>query len=150
ARLTASEGTVVQALHGIVARVTQGSKELVITLPSRGVHFAADAAAALETARVVLGDDYDAPKSAAAMSEVEPVFGRGDTVTIEGQKLECILVQNTSSFQLNIDALGRPRERTFIGVCDAEDDTSWLWTVRTGALQHVDVVGGPKAEAMPN
>ncbi len=149
-RLAPGGGTIVQRLAERDAVIDQGNGEFSITLPARGTHFAVDAAAALETARAVLGDSYDQSTAAAAMNAVEPVFGRGETVEIEGQQIECILVQNTASFQLNVDALGARRERLFIGICDAEDDTSWLWTVHTGSLGHVDVVGGPKAEAMAN
>lgn len=147
-RLATGEGTIVEELDERIALVDQGAEPFRITLPARGAHFAVDAAAALETARAVLGERYEQHTAASAMSSVEPVFGRGETVEIEGQLVECILVQNTASFQLNVDALGARRERLFIGVCDAEDDTSWLWTVHTEALGHVDIVGGPKAEAM--
>lgn len=149
-RLQQGEGTLVLQLAERDAVVDQGSGQFEITLPARGTHFAVDAAAALETARAVLGEEYDQSVAIAAMNKVEPVFGRGETVEIEGQQIECILVQNTASFQLNVDALGSRRERLFIGICDAEDDTSWLWTVHTGTLGRVDVVGGPKAEAMAN
>lgn len=149
-RLARGQGTLVERLAEREAIIDQGAGSFGITLPARGTHFAVDAAAALETASAVLGDHYDRDTAAAALSRVEPVFGRGETVEIEGQLIECILVQNTASFQLNVDALGARRERLFIGICDAEDDTSWLWTVHTEALGHVDIVGGPKAEAMAN
>ncbi len=149
-RLHQGDGTIVLQLAERDAVIDQGAGAFEITLPARGSHFAVDAAAALETARAVLGDGYDQSIAAAAMNEVEPVFGRGETVEIEGQQIECILVQNTASFQLNIDALGARRERLFVGICDAEDDASWLWTVHTENLGHVDIVGGPKAEAMAN
>jgi|LSQX01.2.fsa_nt_gb UDP-N-acetylmuramyl tripeptide synthase len=149
-RLPQGEGTLVQQLHSRDAVIDQGAGEFAVTLPARGAHFAIDAAAAFETARAVLGDAYDQSVAAAAMNAVEPVFGRGETVEIAGQQIECILVQNTGSFQLNVDALGGERERLYVGVCDAEDDPSWLWTVHTGALGHVDVVAGPKADAMAN
>lgn len=149
-RLVAGEGTLVHSLADREAEVSQGGETFTIHLPARGAHFAVDAAAALETARAVLGEAYDQARAVLAMNAVEPVFGRGETVQIRGQEIECILVQNTASFQLNVDALGDRRERLFIGICDAEDDTSWLWTVDTSALGNVDVVGGPKAEAMAN
>jgi len=159
-RLSRAEGTVVASVQGRDAVITQPAAQgagpdaaevsLDVTLPARGVHFAVDAAAALETAREVLGADYDAARAAQTLSTLEPVFGRGETVEIQGQRIECLLVQNTASFQLNIDAMGSARERVFLGVCDAEEDTSWLWTVHTESLGHVDIVGGPKADAMAN
>jgi UDP-N-acetylmuramyl tripeptide synthase len=149
-RMPPSEGTLVLSVSGRDAEITRDGASMPVTLPARGVHFAVDAAAAIETAHAVFGDAFDAALSARTLSTLEPVFGRGETVEIAGQRIECLLVQNTASFQLNIDAIGPARERVFLGVCDAEEDTSWLWTVHTESLGHVDIVGGPKADAMAN
>lgn len=149
-RLDPTAGTIVRSVDGRDAVLARDDVRMDVTLPARGVHFAVDAAAAIETAQEVLGALFDPMLAARTLSELEPVFGRGETVEIAGQQIECLLVQNTASFQLNIDAMGGERERVFVGVCDAEEDTSWLWTVHTGSLGHVDVVGGPKADAMAN
>lgn len=149
-RLDPAAGTVAVSVHERRARIAQRADTVDITLPARGVHFAVDAAAAMETAREVLAEDYDPALAARVLSELDPVFARGETVEIAGQQIECILVQNTASFQLNIDAIGSARERVFLGICDVEEDTSWLWTVHTQSLGHVDIIGGPKADAMAN
>ncbi|HAQ59727.1 MAG TPA: DUF1727 domain-containing protein [Microbacterium sp.] len=149
-RLAEGQGTRVESVSGRDALIDiEGACESV-TLPARGVHFAVDAAAALETARAVLGERFRPDEAARTISNLEPVFGRGETVEIAGQQIECVLVQNTASFQLNIDALRPGLERVFLGIGDEEEDTSWLWTVRTHTLGHVDIVAGPKADAMAN
>lgn len=150
ARLDGEDASIVTSVDGRDAVIVREDHELEVTLPARGVHFAVDAAAAIETAREVMGAQFDAELSARTLSHLEPVFGRGETVEIAGQQIECLLVQNTASFQLNIDAMGSARERVFLGVCDAEEDASWLWTVHTESLGHVDIIGGPKADAMAN
>lgn len=149
-RLGRGLGTRVETVSGRDAVIDIAGAPHDVTLPARGVHFAVDAAAALETARAVLGSAFDASLGAATLSTLDPVFGRGETVEIAGQQIECVLVQNTASFQLNIDALRPGLERVFVGIGDEEEDTSWLWTVRTHALGRVDIVGGPKADAMAN
>lgn len=149
-RIGEDDGTIVTSVAGRDAVIRQDSTSLAVTLPARGVHFAVDAAAAMVTAAEVLGEDYNPHLAAETLSNLDPVFGRGETVEIAGQKIECVLVQNTSSFQLNIDALGPAREALFLGISDEEEDTSWLWTVHTQSLRHVHIVGGPKAEAMAN
>lgn len=149
-RLGEGLGTRVETVSGRDAVIDIGGSRQEVTLPARGVHFAVDAAAAFETARAVMGDAFDASLAASTLSTLDPVFGRGETVEIAGQQIECVLVQNTASFQLNIDALRPGLERVFVGIGDEEEDTSWLWTVRTHALGRVDIVAGPKADAMAN
>lgn len=149
-RLSEGLGTRVETVSGRYAVIDIGGSRQEVTLPARGVHFAVDAAAAFETARAVMGDAFDASLAASTLSTLDPVFGRGETVEIAGQQIECVLVQNTASFQLNIDALRPGLERVFVGIGDEEEDTSWLWTVRTHALGRVDIVAGPKADAMAN
>ena len=149
-RLDEGLGTRVETVSGRDAVIDIGGSRQEVTLPARGVHFAVDAAAAFETARAVMGDAFDASLAASTLSTLDPVFGRGETVEIAGQQIECVLVQNTASFQLNIDALRPGLERVFVGIGDEEEDTSWLWTVRTHALGRVDIVAGPKADAMAN
>ncbi|MDO8382488.1 MAG: MurT ligase domain-containing protein [Microbacterium sp.] len=149
-RLDEGLGTRVETVSGRDAVIDIGGSRQEVTLPARGAHFAVDAAAAFETARAVMGDAFDASLAASTLSTLDPVFGRGETVEIAGQQIECVLVQNTASFQLNIDALRPGLERVFVGIGDEEEDTSWLWTVRTHALGRVDIVAGPKADAMAN
>ena len=123
-RLGDGFGTRVETVSGRDAVVDIDGKRHDVTLPARGVHFAVDAAAALETARAVLGAGFDASLGASTLSTLDPVFGRGETVEIAGQQIECVLVQNTASFQLNIDALRPNLERVFVGIGDEEEDTS--------------------------
>lgn len=147
-RLVPRAGTRVERVAGADAELSIGGRRAPIALPSRGVHYAVDTAAAIETAKAVLGGRFDPDIAAAAVNTVSPVFGRGETVVVAGQRIECVLVQNTASFQLNIDELPGDRGLVFLGVGDEEDDTSWLWTVDTRPLRAVDVVAGPMADAM--
>lgn len=120
-------------------------QELRVHMPSRGVHYAADAAAAIEAARVLLGPDFDQDLVVETFRSMRPVFGRGEVVTVHGEEVELVLVQNPSSFQLNLDELEAAPEQILMAVGSDVRDPSWLWSVDTSKLRHIDVVSGSKA-----
>lgn len=124
----------------IEARV--GSALVQFELPNRGIHYSLDAAAALESARRYLGTDFDAKLSARTLSELPPVFARGETVRINDVDVEFILVQNPMSFQLNLDNLPKNQEQLMIAIGRDVHDPSWLWTVDLLELPKVDVLTG--------
>lgn len=117
-----------------------------VELPNRGLHFALDAIAALQSAEKLLGDAFDFALAVKTLNELPPVFARGEIVEVRGKKVEFILVQNPGSMQLNIDNLeGNPEQIMFSIGADVHDP-SWLWTVDYSNLKHVDVVAGLQAE----
>jgi UDP-N-acetylmuramyl tripeptide synthase len=132
---------VIKSLDGAVSAVV-GGKEVSFELPNRGVHFSLDAAAALETARVYLGNDFDLQLAAATLSELPPVFARGEVTNVNGVDVEFILVQNPMSFQLNLDYLPNDQEQLMVAIGRDVHDPSWLWTVDMKKLAKVDVVTG--------
>lgn len=111
-------------------------------LPSRGLHFALDAAAALETAKQVLGDRFNIELARQTLADLPPVFARGEVVEIRGVPVEFILVQNPISTQLNLDNLPKNLERVMFAIGRDVHDPSWLWTVQPNNLPIVDVVTG--------
>lgn len=125
-----------------VARIRAESREIEVTLPSRGLHFALDAVAAFESARVFLASNFDSAVAEAALNEVPPVFARGEMVQINGEDVEFILVQNPGSMQLNLNNLDSDPEQILFGIGRDVHDPSWLWTVDYKNLSHVDVCTG--------
>jgi UDP-N-acetylmuramyl tripeptide synthase len=117
-----------------------------VNLPNRGLHFALDAIAALESAREFLGESFDFGLAATTLNELPPVFARGELTEVRGQKVEFILVQNPGSMQLNIDNLEGDPEQILFAIGRDVHDPSWLWTVDYSHLSHVDVVTGLQAE----
>jgi len=111
-------------------------------LPNRGIHFALDAAAALESARRYLGESFDAELAAKVLTNLPPVFARGELTQVNGVDVEFILVQNPMSFQLNLDNLPADQEQLMVAIGRDVHDPSWLWTVDLSALKRVDVVTG--------
>ena len=131
------------AVDGLALDVVLNAGEQVrVTLPNRGLHFAVDAVAALETAQRLLGAKFNGELAAQVLSELPPVFARGELKQVGGELVEFILVQNPSSFQLNLDNLTTKPEQIMFAVGTDVHDPSWLWTVDLANLSHADVVTG--------
>lgn len=138
----------VVALSGLNCTIQFMGQPTSISLPSRGLHFALDAVAALQTAKAFLGTSFNLELSAEVLNQLPPVFARGELVEIDGQKVEFILVQNPTSFQLNLDALDGSPERLMIAIGRDVHDPSWLWTVDYKKISNIDVISGFNAAEM--
>jgi UDP-N-acetylmuramyl tripeptide synthase len=114
-------------------------------LPSRGVHFALDAVAAIATAREILGKAFDLKLAAQVLDELPPVFSRGEVRAVDGENIEFILVQNPASMQLNLDNLDGQPDQVLFAIGRDVHDPSWMWTVDYSNLDHVDIVSGYNA-----
>lgn len=136
-----TETEVIDSLEGEIT-VSVCGEEISFALPNRGLHFSLDAAAALETARVYLAKDFNLHLAAKTLSELPPVFARGEVTKVNGVDVEFILVQNPMSFQLNLDYLPQDQEQLMVAIGRDVHDPSWLWTVDMKKLAKVDVVTG--------
>lgn len=117
-------------------------EQIEFALPNRGIHFALDAAAALETSRRYLASEFDTKLATKTLSELPPVFARGELTKVNGVDVEFILVQNPMSFQLNLDNLPDDQEQLMVAIGTDVHDPSWLWTVDLKKLPKVDIVSG--------
>jgi UDP-N-acetylmuramyl tripeptide synthase len=123
-----------------------GFGSLPVHLPNRGLHFALDAIAALQSAKAFLGASFDFELAVETLNHLPPVFARGEITEVRGQKVEFILVQNPGSMQLNIDNLEGDPEQILFAIGRDVHDPSWMWTVDYSNLSHVDVVTGLQAD----
>ena len=144
-RLTPADGLLVTAVSGRSARFDLDGVSHPVALPARGTHYAVDAATAVATARAALGSRFDADVALAAVGSIPPVFGRGEIVTINGEDIEFVLVQNPASFQLNVDSLEPDTEQILIAIGSDVRDPSYFWPVDTSSLGHVRIASGSKA-----
>lgn len=144
-RLAPDDGLLVTAVSGRSAQFELGGVKYPVTLPARGTHYAVDAATAVATARAALGSRFDAEVAIAAVGSIPPVFGRGEIVTVNGEDLEFVLVQNPASFQLNVDSLEPDTEQILIAIGSDVRDPSYFWPVDTSSLRHVLIASGSKA-----
>jgi UDP-N-acetylmuramoylalanine-D-glutamate ligase len=131
----------------VVVRVDGADAE--ITLPARGLHYAADAAAALTVASRVLGAGFSADKAAKGFAQMAPAYGRGEVIPLRrdpaGEQVEFVMFKNAPSLQMNLDALEAVPERALIAIDEGTPDVSWLYDVDFDALKRIDVVTGEKA-----
>ena len=146
-RLPAGTGLQLTAMAGRTAEVdfpSDGGSHS-IALPARGIHYAVDALAALGAAEATLGESFNPGTACAALSAMPAVFGRGEVVTVDGKAIEFVLVQNPSSFQLNVDSLEADTEQIIVIIGSDVRDPSYFWPVDTSGLGHVLIASGLKA-----
>ncbi len=112
-----------------------------------------NATAAATTARMLLGDAFDAATAARALAEVRPPFGRGEVVEVDGQPLELVLVKNPAGFGVALSTYGTTPVATMIAINDNDADgrdVSWLYDVSFASLRErgVAVTSGVRAYDM--
>ena len=136
---------VVESTAGSAAVLAVDGERASVTLPSRGLHYAVDAAGAIATARSLLGDGFSIATASAALGSLETVYGRGEVLDAKGQAIELVMMKNPPSLQLNLDSLGRVPQCVMIAVDEGTPDPSWIYDTDLSMLDHVDVVTGTKA-----
>ncbi|WP_312181631.1 MurT ligase domain-containing protein [Arthrobacter sp.] len=118
----------------------------------RGVYNIFNAAAALAFARRILGGKADRDALFTSLANVEPAFGRGESLTVNGAPLELVLVKNPSGFRLGLKSFAAHGFATMIAINDNYADgrdMSWLWDVDFETLSGgVDMVSGVRAYDM--
>ena len=119
--------------------------DVPVRLPSRGLHYALDAAGATATARSVLGDAFRPDLVTAALDTLSTVYGRGELLQVGGESIEIIMMKNPASLQLNLDSLESKPEQVFMAVDEGTPDPSWIYDIDLSSLSHVDVITGSKA-----
>jgi UDP-N-acetylmuramyl tripeptide synthase len=130
------------ALDGRNLTASISGKEVQFELPSRGVHFALDAIAALAGAKEILGFSFNLDLAVKVLNQLPPVFSRGEVREVNGEPCEFILVQNPVSMQLNIDNLSEAQDQIFFAIGRDVHDPSWMWTVDLSKLKNVHTVSG--------
>lgn len=141
-----AEGTLVTGVSGRAAEIAVRGAELAVRLPAKGVHYAVDAAGALAAAAELLGDAFDPGVATAALDAMAPVFGRGEIVTVRGQQVEFVLVQNTASLQLNVDELDEGLDQVMVAMGSDVRDPSYFWPADTARIGRARIVSGSKAD----
>ena len=136
---------VVDSTAGSAAELTINGERASVALPSRGLHYAVDAAGAIATARSLLGDRFSITTASTALGALETVYGRGEILDAKGQPIELVMMKNPPSLQLNLDSLGRVPQCVMIAVDEGTPDPSWIYDTDLSMLDHVDVVTGTKA-----
>jgi UDP-N-acetylmuramoylalanine-D-glutamate ligase len=82
------------------------------------------------------------------LSQMPVVFARDEIAMIRGREVRLMLVQNSTSFQLNLNSLSRAPKPLMLMAGSDIHDPSWLWGVDFTGLEYVDVVGGFNAHEL--
>lgn len=123
-----------------------------VQLQLTGIYNIFNAAAALSLTRVIMGLNLDQTKLLASLSGVTPAFGRGETLTVNGQPVELVLVKNPGGFRLALESFSPANYATMLAINDSYADgrdMSWLWDVDFDSLkQGVAMLSGVRAYDM--
>ncbi|MHB1172209.1 MAG: MurT ligase domain-containing protein [Lacisediminihabitans sp.] len=116
-----------------------------LEMPTRGLHYAVDAAAALSLCEKALGDVFDLDTAIEALASAKSVYGRGEILPRDDASIEILLLKNLASLQMNLDYLEGTPDSVLFALDEGSKDPSWLYAADFSHLSHVDVVSGPKA-----
>ena len=127
-----------RAFELLLGRGAEGGTLGPVTLRQRGLAAMINATAATATARLLLGDAFDAATTTAALERVNPPFGRGEVVDADGDPLELVLVKNPAGFTVALGTYGGEPAATMIAINDDYADgrdVSWLYDVSFESLR---------------
>lgn len=124
-----------------------------VDLKLRGSYNIQNAVGAVALTRAIMGDELDKSAMFEALSSVKPAFGRGETITIDGQPVELVLIKNPSGFRLSLSSFSPNGYATMVAINDTYADgrdMSWLWDVDFDSLSDhgVCMVSGVRAYDM--
>jgi lipid II isoglutaminyl synthase (glutamine-hydrolysing) len=136
---------VLSAGDGVVELSAAGQR-LSFATKADAVHQAMNLAAAIAALQELLEPNWSLVTK--TIKELPPVFARNEIADIRGRQVRLMLVQNPTSFSLNLDEItGAERPLMLMAGGDIHDP-SWLWTVDFSKLDYVDVVGGRNAHEL--
>lgn len=130
--------------------VTKADAESVMfSLSGRSLQVAGDyrnltqalnvAAAILASSKLI---DLDFGLTQRTIEALPPVFARDERTEIRGRAVRLMLVQNPTSFQINVDKLAENPTPLMMMAGRDIHDPSWLWTVDFSRIRRVDIVAG--------
>ena len=118
----------------------------------KGVYNVFNAAGAIALVQAILDTQFDVQKLLDSLSKITPAFGRGETVMIDNQPVEIILVKNPNGFRLGLTSFAAKDVATMIAINDDYADgrdMSWLWDVPFDSLKDgVRMLSGTRAHDM--
>lgn len=128
----------VEVVSGENLAISTGSR--LFNTKQQSLALALNLAAAYCAANALSNLDADAV-SGVLGSEVG-VFARNEQTEINGRSVNLRLVQNPTSFQLNLSELSGSEQPLMLMAGRDIHDPSWLWTVDFSGLSKIDIVGG--------
>lgn len=120
------------------------------SLKLEGIYNIFNATAALALVREILNNKISNEELVNSLGEIEPAFGRGETIMVNDTPLELVLVKNPAGFQLGLNSFSPKGYNTMIALNDAHADgrdLSWLWDVNFNLLKkgNIEMLSGIRA-----
>lgn len=144
-----------EKLHGQEVTLQVRGVRRRVSMTIRGVHNQLNACAALALTLEILGPKADVSSVLDELSRVEPAFGRGEVVELDGREVELSLVKNPAGFRMGLLTAAQAEAKTgpetlMVAINDEYADgrdMSWLWDVEFAGLREegVAVVTGVRA-----
>lgn len=142
-----------KSIDGTHATIRFANKSHNIPLKLEGIYNIQNAVGAVAIVMQIQGEQLDAARMLASLSNVTPAFGRGETLIVDNLPCQLVLVKNPSGFRLGLKSFESKNHATMIAINDNYADgrdVSWLWDVDFNSLQAegVDTVSGMRAYDM--
>lgn len=137
-------------LHGQTADFTFDDHTHTTELKLSGIYNIYNAAAALALVKNILVEKTDTDALIKTLASIQPAFGRGESLVVDGLPLELVLVKNPSGFRLGLSSFPPADYATMIAINDNYADgrdMSWLWDVDFDSLrtEGVRMISGIRA-----
>lgn len=148
-----ADDTMLETIEENTATITYSGKRRNATLKLKGIYNIQNAVGAIALTRLVMGAALDEDKMFHSLENVTPAFGRGESLIVDGNECELVLVKNPSGFRLSLASFKPEGYHTMIAINDNYADgrdMSWLWDVdfETLRTEGVAEVGGIRAYDM--
>jgi UDP-N-acetylmuramyl tripeptide synthase len=145
--------TSLEHLDGQKAQIRYDNVVHDISLQLKGIYNVQNAVGAIAIVRTICGSSLNEPEMLASLAKVQPAFGRGETLIVDGKPCEIVLVKNPSGFRLSLSSFKPEGYATMIAINDDYADgrdMSWLWDVEFESLKPlgVQMVSGVRAYDM--
>ncbi|HEY1085734.1 MAG TPA: MurT ligase domain-containing protein [Candidatus Saccharimonadales bacterium] len=133
--------SILENFKGKTAEFSIDGRKLETELKLEGIYNVYNAAAALGLVSQITRD-IDFQKLKIALGNVTPAFGRGESIIVDGQPVELVLVKNPAGFRLSLKSFPPEGYATMIAINDNYADgrdMSWLWDVDFDSLSKLGV-----------
>lgn len=127
-------------------KLSRDGESVNLRLPSDGIHYALNGAAAIEMAAHALDSSLGIDALAESLAGASPAFGRGETFVSGKATFEIVLFKNRPSLQLNLDSQRNSADTIVLAFDEYSQDPSWLFAVDYSSLDFVHAVSGEKSD----
>lgn len=134
--------TSLESIKDQLATISFAGKTITTQLAVNGIYNTLNAVAAVALCRMIMGSKLDESAMIESLSKVTPAFGRGESLIVDGDNCELVLVKNPSGFRLGLQSFNPTGHHTMIAINDNYADgrdMSWLWDVDFDSLQNEGV-----------